>query len=313
MINCLFFILLSYPEIKTEGIELHHSLWEQKTEYVTYEPIFVRVSVVNNSSEKVYILPINIPIYTKIFVTHDNSKDLPTTFGVDITWSGFPLSPDEKKWRRFFQPLEKGDSIYEYIYINKDWEYKRLPDTTHQYYLEIVRHGYAGGLEKCPFSPVAGRIEKNPHSKFFSIKPPQHAEEYELISVIRDPIYANKEKIWEKKTEAYKNLLKKYPKSPYLPFTMSIMEKKKFLETYPDHPLVYDIISEVARISIRGFKIPGRVKNKAEYKRDYRESFGDFDRNKCLKYFNSILKNEKYKGTLLEDAILLCIDDVEKG
>jgi len=90
------------------------------------------------------------------------------------------------------------------------------------------------------------------------------------------------------------------------------MEKRKFLETYPDNPLVYGIIREVATTSIQGFKIPGWVKNKTEYKRDYRESFGDFDRGKCLKYFNSFLENEKYKGTLLEDAILLYIDDVKK-
>jgi len=312
MINCLIFILFSYPEIITEGIELHYSLWEQKTEYVTYEPIFMRVSIVNNSSEKVYVLPINILIYTKIFTTHDNSKDLPTTFEVDITWSGFPLSSDKKKWSRFFQPLEKGDSIYKYIYINKDWEYKKLPDTTHQYYLEIIRHGYVGSLEKCPFSPVAGRIEKEPHSKFFRVSPPQQAEEFELIISITEPTRSTLKKTWEEKTEAYNKLLKKYPNSPYIPFAMSIIERKKFLETYPNNPLVYDIISEVARISIRGFKIPGWVKNKTEYKRDYRESFGDFDRVKCLKYFNSFLENEKYKGTLLEDAILLWIEDVEK-
>jgi hypothetical protein len=317
MINCLIFILFSYPEIKTEGIELHYSLWEQKTEYVTYEPIFVRISVVNNSSEKVYILPISTIIYTRIFITHDNYDDLPVTFKMDITWGGFPLSPDEKKWRGFFQPLEKGDSIYEYIYINKDWEYKRLPDTNHQYYLEIVRHGYTGGLEKCPFSPVAGRIEKNPHIKFFSISPPQHAEEYRIITTIMDripypPRKSSTKKTWEEKTEAYNKLLKKYPDSPYIPFAMSIMEKKKFLEAYPNNPLVYDIISKVSRISVQGLKIAPWIKNKAEYKRDYRESFGDFDREKCLEYFNSILGNEKYKGTLLEDAILLNIESVKK-
>ncbi len=320
MINYLIFILLSYPEIKTEGLELHYSLWEQKTEYVTYEPIFVRISVVNTCPEKIYVLPIDILLHTKIFLTHDDYDDLPSSMGIDINWD-FPITSDEKEWEGSFCPLNKNDSVYKYIYLNEYWYYEKLPKTPHQYYLEIIRHGIGIGrlsFEKCPFSPVAGRIEQKPHSKFFSVSPPQEAEEYKLITTIVDPFpfpprKLSTKKTWEEKTEAYNKLLKKYPNSSYIPFAMSIMGKRKFLEAYPNNPLVYDIVSEVARISVQGFKIPGWIKNKAEYKRDYRESFGDFDRVKYLKYFNSILKNEKYKGTLLEDAILLWIDDVEKG
>jgi len=317
MINYLIFILLSYPEIKTEGIELHYSLWEQKTEYITYEPIFVRISVVNTCPEKIYVLPIDILTHTKIFLTHDDYDDLPSSLGIEINWD-FPFTSDQKEWEGGFCLLNQNDSVYKYIYLNEYWYYKKLPKTPHQYYLEIIRHGYVGSLENCPFSPVVGRIEKQPHSKFFSVSPPQEAEEYKLITTIVDPFpfpprKSSTKKTWEEKTETYNKLLKKYPNSSYIPFAMSIMEKRKFLEAYPNNPLVYDIVSEVARISVQGFKIPGWIKNKAEYKRDYRESFGDFDRVKYLKYFNSFLKNEKYKGTLLEDAILFWIDDVEKG
>jgi len=296
MINCLIFILISYPEIKTEGIELHYSLSEQKAEYITYEPIFVRVSIVNKSSDTIYVLPIKTDLYTKIFTTHDDYDDLPTTFKVDITWSGFPLSSDKKKWSQFFQPLEKGDSIYKYIYINKDWEYHKLPKTTHQYYLEIIRHGYVGSLENCPFSPVAGRIEKEPHSKFFSVTSPREAEEYELIITIIEPIHSTLRKTWEEKTKAYNKLLKEYPNSPYIPLAMSIMEKRKFLENYPNYPLVYKTIEFFAYNSVHS-----------------KPGVEGLYKDECLDFFNSILKNEKYKGTLLEDAILLWIDDVEKG
>jgi hypothetical protein len=318
MINYFIFVLLSFPEIKTEGFELHCSLWEQKEEYFTGEPVFLRVSVVNTSLEKIYVFPIDISMgFTNIYMSIDGKKDKLET-GAYLNWAFPSKSSDPNSWAPLFYRLEKGDSIYEYIFINEPWEYD-IPPTAQHYEIEEVRHGlrlehsyFHSSLEKCPFSPLGGQIEKEFQIKF-NIVPPQEAEELKLITIIRNPNPIAPRKSWEEKKEAYNRLEKEYPNSPYLPLAMSIVEKRKFLETYPNSPLVYEIIRKVSKIGIQGLDIPPWVKNKFEYRRDYQESFGDFNKEKCLKYFNSFLANEKYKGTLLEDAILLWIDDVEKG
>lgn len=318
MINYFIFVLLSFPEIKTEGLELHCSLWEQKEKYLTGEPVFLRISVKNNSSEKIWVFPIDILMkYTAVYMSVDGRRRVRLDMGVEVDWA-FPFNnSDPESWAHFFYPLEGGDSVYQYIFINEPWEYD-IPSLPHHYKIEKVRHGlnlkFFSSIENCPFSPLAGKIEKELNIEF-SVVSPEDIRELELMTIIRNPKWPFvPEASWEEKVAAYKKLKKEYPNSPYLPLAMSIVEKKKFLETYPNSPLVYEIIRKVSRIGVKGLDIPPWVvKNRSEYRRDYQESFGDFDKEKCLKYFNSFLSNEKYKGTLLEDAILLWIDDVEKS
>ncbi len=317
MINFLIFFVLSVPEIKTEGIELHCSLWQQKEEYLTGEPIFLRISVINTSLEKIWVLPIDLRFgFTGIYMSVDKRENVKLNMGTSFNWS-FPRNPDPNRKPRGFYPLEKGDSIYKYIFINEPWEYD-IPSSTHRYKVEKVRHGLNlklfSALENLSSSfSLCGEIEKEFNIEF-SIVPPEDIRELELITTIRNPKWPFvPEKSWEEKTRAYNKLLKEYPNSSYKPLAMRVLEKKRFLESYPNSPLVYEIIKEAARIGIQGLDIPLWVKNKSEYRRDYQESFGDFDKEKCLDYFNSFLENEKYRGTLLEDAILLWVDDVEKG
>jgi len=313
MINYFIFVLLSFPEIKTEGLELHCSLWEGKEEYFTGEPIFLRLSVVNTSSEKIYVSPVDISMgFTQIDILIDGKRGQIHT-GIHLDWILPFDSSDPNRWSSIFYPLESGDSIYKYIFANEMWGYK-----THSYEIEKVRHGLRLGhfhsdLENCPFSPLGGQIEKEFRISLRTI-PPRDFQELELIKTIKNAHPITNLKIsWEEKTEAYNRLKKEYPNSPYIPFAMSVLEKRKFLETYPNSPLVYEIIKEAAQIGVQGLDIPTWVKNKTEYRRDYQENFRDFDKEMCLDYFNSFLENKKYKGTLLEDAILLWIDDVEKS
>jgi len=316
MINYFIFVLLSFPQIKTEGLELHCSLWEKKEVYLTGEPVFLRISVVNTAPAKIWVDPISIPLgITGLYMSMDGREVVKLGMGVSFNWS-YPRTTDPNVWSRTFYSLEKGDSVYQYIFINKPWQYD-IPSLPHHYKIEKVRHGLDlksfPAIESCPLSPLAGKIEKELNIEF-SIAPPEDIRELELITTIRNPKWPFiPEKSWEEKKEAYNRLRKEYPNSPYIPLAMSILEKKKFLETYPNSPLVYEIIKEAAKISIQGLDIPPWVRNRSEYRRDYQESFGDFDKEKCLKYFNSFLSNEKYKETLLEDAILLWIDDVEKS
>ena len=317
MINIIIFFVLSVPEIKTEGIELHCSLWQQKEEHLTGEPIFLRISVINTSLEKIWVLPIDLRFgFTDIYMSVDERKNIKLNMGTSFNWS-FPLNPDPNRKPRGFYPLEKGDSIYKYIFINESWEYD-IPSTTHRYKVERVSHGLDlklfPALENLSSSfSLCGEIEKEFNIEF-SIVPPEDIKELELITTIRNPKWPFvPKKSWEEKTEAYDRLKKEYSNSPYIPIAMSFFEKRKFLETYPNSPLVYEIIKEAARIGIQGLDIPPWVKNRSEYRRDYHESFGNFDKEKCLEYFNSFLENEKYRETLLEDAILLWVDDVEKG
>jgi len=316
MISCFIFIILSFPEIKTEGLDLHCSLWGQKDAYSTGEPIFLRISVVNNSSERIWVDQISLPLgITGVYMSVDGRKSEKLKMGIEFTWS-YPRKSDPKIWAEGFYPLAKGDSIYKYIFINEPWVYD-IPSTTHHYKIERVKHGLNlrsfPEIENCPLSPLGGRIEKDLNIEF-NIGPPEDTKELELITTIRNPKWPFvPQKSWEEKTEAYNRLKKEYSNSPYIPIAMSFLEKRKFLETYPNSPFVYEIIKEVARIGIQGLDTPNWVKNRSDYKQDYQESFGDFDKEKCLDYFNSFFENTEYKGTLLEDAILLWVDDVEEG
>jgi len=260
----------------------------------------LRISVVNTSPEKIWVFPIDVPMgFTSIYMTVNGKRNIRLDMGVDLLW-GFPINSNPRRWAHFFCPLERGDSVYKYIFINEPWEYD-IPSTSYSIEIEKITHGlqlnlFNRSLKQCPFSPLGGKIEKDFDIKF-SIVSPEDIRELELITTIRNPKYPFvPRKSREEKMEAIRKLKEEYPKSPYIPIAMSILEKKKFLENYPNSPFVYEIVKWLAYYSTQSAK-----------------GIEGLDEGESLAYFNSFLENNKYKGTLLEDAILLWIDEIGTG